>query len=193
MFGMLYRRTMILLALIFAGSSVEAPAANLENILYLDLDWGRVVIELRPDIAPNHVKQIKTLVRAGFYDGVRFHRVIPGFMAQTGDPLTRDETQRNRWGTGGSDQNIDAEFSQTPHVRGTVSMARSSDPNSASSQFFIVTAPSRFLDAQYTVWGRVIEGMDHVDKIASSEKQSGLVDNPSQIKCMMIASGGKCS
>ncbi|MGE0116989.1 MAG: peptidylprolyl isomerase [Dongiaceae bacterium] len=147
---------------------MPAPAADLENTLYLDLQYGRVVIELRPDLAPNHVARIKELVRQGYYDGIVFHRVIPGFMAQTGDPTGT--------GSGGSGQNIAAEFSQEPHVRGTVSMARTPDPDSADSQFFICFADATFLDGQYTVWGKVVEGMEFVDQIAKGdEANNGIV------------------
>ena len=123
---------------------------------------GDVVIKLRPDLAPGHVERIKTLTESGFYDGVLFHRVIPGFMAQGGDPTGR--------GTGGSDlPNLKAEFSGEPHVRGTCSMARTPDPNSANSQFFIVFDDATFLDNQYTVWGQVVEGMEHVDALPKGE------------------------
>jgi len=132
-----------------------------ENILFLDLDYGRVVIRLRPDLAPNHVARIKELARDGFYDGIIFHRVIDGFMAQTGDPTGT--------GTGGSGQKLDAEFNSGSHVRGTCSMARTNDPNSADSQFFIVFDDASYLDGQYTVWGEVVEGMDYVDQIAKGE------------------------
>ena len=132
-----------------------------ENTLYLDLEAGRVVIAMRPDVAPNHVARIKELVREGFYDGVIFHRVIAGFMAQTGDPTGS--------GMGGSGQNIKAEFNNLPHLRGTVSMARAGDPNSADSQFFICFDRSAFLDGDYTVWGRVVGGMEFVDTIALGE------------------------
>jgi peptidylprolyl isomerase len=151
-----------------AVAAMPAPAADLENTLYLDLQYGRVVIELRPDLAPNHVARIKELARQGFYDGIVFHRVIPGFMAQTGDPTGT--------GSGGSGQNIAAEFSQEPHVRGTVSMARTPDPDSADSQFFICFADAAFLDGQYTVWGKVVEGMEFVDQITKGdEANNGLV------------------
>src|SRR5215472_2639350 len=136
-----------LLSLTIAGTAVRA--ADLENTLYLDLKYGRVVIEMRPDLAPNHVKRIKELVRQHFYDGIVFHRVIAGFMAQTGDPTGT--------GMGGSGQNIKAEFSQEHHVRGTVSMARATDPDSADSQFFICFAPAPFLDGKYTIWGQVVQ------------------------------------
>jgi len=146
-----------------------------ENALFLDLEKGRVTIELRPDLAPNHVARIKELAREGFYDGIVFHRVIEGFMAQGGDPT----------GTGmsGSGKNLDAEFSAEPHVRGTCSMARAQDPNSADSQFFIVFGDSRFLDNQYTVWGQVIDGMDHVDAIKRGEP----VQDPDKIVKMQVA------
>ena len=126
---------------------------------------GDVVIKLRPDLAPGHVERIKTLTESGFYDGVLFHRVIPGFMAQGGDPTGR--------GTGGSDlPNLKAEFSREPHVRGTCSMARTPDPNSANSQFFICFDDAGFLDNQYTVWGEVESGMEHVDALPKGEPPS---------------------
>lgn len=154
-----------------------------ENTLYLDLKDGRVVIEMRPDLAPNHVARIKQLVREGFYDGIVFHRVIGGFMAQTGDPT----------GTGshGSGQTIDAEFSDEPHVRGTVSMARTNDINSADSQFFIVFARSKHLDNKYTVWGKVIDGMRAVAKIKRGAQGSGRVTNPDKIIRMQVAADVK--
>jgi len=137
-------------------------AADLENTLILTLENGPVTIQMRPDLAPGHVERIKELVREGFYDGVVFHRVIPGFMAQGGDP--------SGTGRGGSDKpDIKAEFSKEPHVRGVVSMARTPDPNSANSQFFIVFDDATFLDGQYTVWGQVTEGMDHVDALPKGE------------------------
>ena len=138
--------------------------------LTLETTQGNVVIELRPDLAPKHVERIKTLARQGFYDGVPFHRVIEGFMAQTGDPTGT--------GTGGSDlPDLKAEFNAEPHVRGTVSMARTNQPHSANSQFFICFDDARFLDRQYTVWGKVVEGMEHVDKIKRGEP----VANPDKI------------
>src|SRR5689334_20367321 len=136
--------------------------ADLENTLHMDLAGGRVVIELLPKLAPGHVARIKELAREGFYDGVVFHRVIEGFMAQGGDPTGT--------GMGGSKKpDLKAEFSKEPHVRGICSMARSSNPNSANSQFFIVFDDATFLDKQYTVWGKVIEGMDNVDKLSKGE------------------------
>jgi peptidylprolyl isomerase len=129
--------------------------------LVLETTQGRVVVALRPDLAPNHVARIKELVRDGFYDGVVFHRVIDGFMAQTGDPTGT--------GTGGSGQKLKAEFSREPHTRGTVSMARAQSPDSGDSQFFICFEDSPFLNGQYTVWGKVVEGMENVDKIKRGE------------------------
>lgn len=146
-----------------------------ENTIVMDITHGRVVIELRPDLAPNHVARIKELTRSGFYDGIVFHRVIEGFMAQTGDPTGT--------GTGGSGQNIAAEFSQEPHDRGTASMARAQSPDSADSQFFICFDDARFLDGQYTVWGKVTEGMEHVDQIKRGEP----VQDPDQIVKMQVA------
>ena len=137
-------------------------AADPENTLVIETTKGRVVIELRPDLAPKHVERIKQLAREGFYDGIPFHRVIDGFMAQTGCPKGT--------GTGGSKYpNLKAEFNAEPHVRGVCSMARSQSPDSANSQFFIVFDDAGFLDKQYTVWGKVIEGMDNVDKIKRGE------------------------
>ena len=157
----------------------SANAQDMENMLYLDLESGRVVIEMRPDLAPLHVARIKELAREGFYDGVVFHRVIDGFMAQTGDPTGT--------GRGGSGQNLKAEFSDETHVRGTVSMARASSPDSADSQFFIVFADAPWLDGQYTVWGRVVEGMEHVDRIKrGNSNQNGMVTDPDRIERMMM-------
>lgn len=189
MLNVLRARLAAVLALLIAGGAGQAAvAADPENTLYMDLEWGRVVIEMRPTLAPNHVVRIKQLVRQGFYDGVLFHRAIPGFMVQTGDPNTLDPDKRSRWGSGGSGQNIRAEFNSAPHLRGTLSMARAQDPNSADSQFFIVTAASRFLDRNYTVWGRVTSGMEHVDKIAMGTKaNNGQVDNPSKIVRLQVA------
>jgi peptidylprolyl isomerase len=133
-----------------------------ENTLVIETSKGPVVIELRPDLAPKHVERIKKLAREGFYDGIVFHRVIDGFMAQTGCPQGR--------GTGSSSyENLPAEFNAEPHIRGVCSMARAQNPNSANSQFFIVFDDARFLDKQYTVWGKVIEGMENVDKINKGE------------------------
>lgn len=146
-----------------------------ENTLVMDIDHGRVVIELKPDLAPGHVARIKELAREGFYDGIVFHRVIEGFMAQSGDPTGT--------GAGGSGKKLPAEFSDAPHVRGTASMARAQNPDSADSQFFICFGDAGFLDGQYTVWGQVIEGMEHVDKIKRGEP----VQNPDRIVQMRVA------
>jgi len=158
-------------------------AQDLENLLYLELKDGRVVIEMRPDIAPLHVARIKELVKQKFYDGLTFHRVIDGFMAQTGDPAGT--------GAGGSGKKIKAEFSKESHVRGTVSMARNGfDVNSGDSQFFICFADASFLDGQYTIWGKVIEGMELVDKIKRGDpNDNGSVKNPDKIISMRLASG----
>ena len=158
----------------------DTEAADLENTIYLELKDGRVVIELLPELAPNHVKRIKELSRAGFYDGIVFHRVIEGFMAQTGDPT----------GTGGGGSNkpdLKAEFSSERHLRGVVSMARSRNPNSANSQFFIVFDDASWLDNQYTVWGRVTSGMEFVDQIKKGHPRSGEVDDPDKIVSMKVA------
>ena len=150
-------------------------ASDPENTLVLETTKGRVVIALRPDLAPGHVERIKTLARKGFYDGVAFHRVIEGFMAQTGCP--------HGTGTGGSDlPDLKAEFNAEPHVRGTVSMARTNQPNSANSQFFICFDDARFLDNKYTVWGKVVEGMENVDKIKRGEP----VRDPDRIVSMRV-------
>jgi len=147
-----------------------------ENTLLLETSKGSVVIECLPDLAPGHVAHIKELAREGFYDGVVFHRVIDGFMAQGGDPTGT--------GTGGSSKpNLKAEFNAEPHVRGVCSMARSGHPDSANSQFFIVFDDARFLDKQYTAWGRVIDGMDNVDKFERGEP----VPNPDKIVTMKVA------
>ncbi|MFN4089579.1 MAG: peptidylprolyl isomerase [Alphaproteobacteria bacterium] len=160
--------------------TAQAGASDPENTLYLETQTGRVVIEMRPDLAPKHVEQIKSLTRKGFYDGVVFHRVIDGFMAQTGDPTGT--------GMGGSGNKLAAEFSREPHVRGTASMARAQDPNSADSQFFIVFAPAPFLDGQYTVWGKVTEGMEHIDQVKKGDQRNnGVVSNPDRIVSMRVA------
>jgi peptidylprolyl isomerase len=152
---------------------------NKENIILMELKDGTVVIELLPEIAPNHVARIKELANQGFYNGVKFHRVIDGFMAQTGDPTGT--------GMGGSGKNLKAEFNSTPHTRGAVSMARASSPDSADSQFFIVLADSNFLDKQYTVFGRVISGMEYVDNIKKgNSNQNGTVENPDIIIKMTL-------
>lgn len=176
------RRLLLLIGSVlgfFSLANGAGAASDKENMIYLELKDGRVVIELLPELAPNHVARIKELTRQGFYDGIVFHRVIEGFMAQTGDPTGT--------GTGGSGKKLDAEFSAESHVRGIVSMARSQEPNSADSQFFIVFDDASFLDQQYTVWGRVTEGMDLVDKIKKGHPRSGSVDDPDKIISMKVA------
>jgi len=155
-------------------------AADLENTLYLDLKDGRVTIALRPDLAPGHVARIKELARQKFYDGIVFHRVIDGFMAQTGDPTGT--------GMGGSGQKLKAEFSRAKHGRGTCSMARSQMPDSADSQFFICFDDANFLDGKYTVWGEVTDGMEHVDAIKKGDSDdNGRVDEPDRILSLRVA------
>nr|WP_108663114.1 peptidylprolyl isomerase [Acuticoccus kandeliae] len=166
-------------------TSAHAATLDPENTLILELEDGQVVIELLPDLAPNHVERLKTLARQGFYDGVPFHRVIPGFMAQTGDPTGT--------GAGGSDlPDLDAEFNREPHVRGIVSMARTSDPNSANSQFFIMFDSAPSLNGQYTVFGRVVDGMNHIDNLnAGTMQNNGAVRNPDKILKARVAADGQ--
>lgn len=153
---------------------------DLENTLYMDLPKGRVTVELRPDLAPQHVARIKELTREGFYDGTPFHRVIEGFMAQGGDPTGT--------GTGGSKKsNLRAEFSKEKHVRGTCSMARSSSPDSANSQFFICFNEASWLNGQYSVWGKVAQGMEHIDALKRGEP----VQNPDRIVKMQVAADAR--
>ncbi len=156
-----------------------ADQPDLENRLYLEIEGGRVVIDLRPDLAPNHVARIKELVREEFYNGIVFHRVIAGFMAQTGCPKGE--------GTGGSGKKLKAEFSKEPHIRGTCSMARAADPNSGDSQWFICFATTPHLDGQYTVWGQVVDGMDHVDAIKKGTGGNGAVKDPDRIITLRVA------
>ncbi len=172
------------LALMLAAASPassQQTRADPQNTVYLDTKDGRITIRLRPDLAPKHVEQIKTLTKQGFYDGIVFHRVIEGFMAQTGDPTGT--------GTGGSKlPNIPAEFTQTPFRRGSVGMARSSSPNSANSQFFICYDGCGSLTGQYTLFGEVVSGMDVVDKIKKgSSANNGQVSNPDKIVKMQLA------
>lgn len=171
----------IVLAMSDRFADAKKIETNLENTIYLDLKDGRVVIRMLPNIAPKHCKRIKELVRQGFYNGLTFHRVIDGFMAQGGDPLGN--------GTGGSGKNILAEFTHKySHKRGAVSMARASDPNSADSQFFIVLEDSTYLDGQYTIWGYVVDGMEFVDNIKKGDVlNNGLVREPDKIIKMSIA------
>ena len=167
---------MMLLIWLLLLTNVLGAAEMTENtnpIIVMELDSGQVVIRTRPDLAPKHVDRIVELVNDKFYDGLTFHRVIDGFMAQGGDPVGN--------GTGGSGQKIEAEFSDAKHVRGTVSMARSQDPNSADSQFFICFEESPWLDGQYTVWGEVIDGMEYVDLLKRGHHQTGEVDQPDKI------------
>lgn len=170
---------------LLAPAAPAAPAQDLQHTVYLDTKDGRITIKLRPDLAPKHVAQIETLTKRGFYDGVVFHRVIDGFMAQTGDPTGT--------GTGKSDlPDIPAEFSAEPFKRGTVGMARSRDPNSANSQFFICFADAPFLNKQYTVVGEVTSGMDVVDKIKKGDKAAnGQVADPDKIVKMRLAAGAE--
>ncbi len=168
------------------SDAVTAQAAqDPENTLYMDLTYGRVVIQLRPDLAPHHVERVKTLARQGFYDGTPFHRVIDGFMAQGGDPTGT--------GTGGSKlPDLKAEFTNAAHfLRGTVGAARTQDPDTANSQFFICFAPAPFLDGQYTIWGQVVSGMEFVDKIKKGAGSSGSVSNPDKIVHLRVAADVK--
>jgi peptidylprolyl isomerase len=184
----MYRRHFVASLPLAAGLSSAAfaqPKPDLENTLYLDLKQGRVVIQLFPDLAPNHVERIKTLARQGFYDNTPFHRVIEGFMAQGGDPTGT--------GTGGSKlPDLKAEFTTKRHfLRGICAMARTSDPNSANSQFFIMFAPAPHLDGQYTIWGQVTQGMEFVDQIKRGSGGGGTVTNPDRIVHMRVAADVK--
>ena len=175
------RSLIIIMGVTMAMESTDATAAtDPENMLVLELKDGTVLIEMLPEVAPKHVARIKELVRQGFYDGLVFHRVMDGFMAQTGDPDGN--------GTGGSGQKLPAEFSDEPFVRGTVGMARAQNPNSGDSQFFICFDDAQFLNGQYTVWGRVVEGMDAVDMIkkAPAGRQSGMVDDPDRMISLKV-------
>ena len=175
------RRHAVLGLALSAALAFAAPAQAGENTVNLETKDGKITIELRPEIAPKHVKQLKTLLSHGFYDGLKFHRVIDGFMVQTGDPKGN--------GTGGSSlPNIPAEFSSAPFKRGTVGMARSGDPNSANSQFFICLGDSEFLNNNYTVVGVVTSGMDVIDKIKKGSKSNnGSVQDPDKIVKMTLA------
>jgi peptidylprolyl isomerase len=155
--------SLLLAALACVGTAhAQAPKADPANTLVIELKTGRVLVQLRPDLAPKHVERVKRLAKEGFYDGIKFHRVIDGFMAQTGDPTGT--------GTGGSKYgNLPAEFTPTAFERGTIGAARTNDPNSANSQFFICFTHVPHLNGKYTVWGKVIEGMQHVDQIAKGE------------------------
>ncbi len=167
------------------GTAVTPEKLDPENTVYMDLKSGRVVIQLRPDLAPNHVARVKMLCREGFYDNTPFHRVIPGFMAQGGDPTGS--------GQGGSKYpDLKAEFTNAAKfVRGTVGAARTNDPDSANSQFYIMFAPSPHLDGQYTIWGQVVSGMQFVDAIKSGAPGSGSVTDPDRIVHMRVAADVK--
>lgn len=168
--------TMLVVALLLSAQMAfaQAPKPDPKNTLVLELKSGKVLIQLRPDLAPKHVERVRQLAKDGFYDGVKFHRVIAGFMAQSGDPTGT--------GTGGSKYgNLPAEFSKEPFARGTIGAARTANPDSANSQFFITFADTAHLNGQYTVWGKVVEGMDNVDKIKKGEPGSGKVSDPDTI------------
>jgi peptidyl-prolyl cis-trans isomerase B (cyclophilin B) len=159
-----------------------------DEVAVLDTEKGKIVLMFFPDKAPNHVKNFLDLAKKGFYDGTRFHRTIPGFMIQGGDPNTKQD-DKSSWGQGGSGKNIDAEFNDIHHVAGIVSMARASDPNSASSQFFIVVGDAGFLDGQYTAFGKVVEGQDVADAIVAlpnSGPPSNTAVNPVKVKSIKI-------
>ena len=184
----MFRRTMLACCLavltitpVLAQDAQPAPALDPQNTVYLDLPSGRVVIRLRPDLAPKHVARVKQLCRDGFYDGTPFHRVIEGFMAQGGDPTGTGE--------GGSKYpNLPAEFSNEAHfLRGTVGAARSQNPDSANSQFYIMFAPAPHLDGQYTIWGQVTDGMEHIDQIKRGSGGSGSVKDPDRVVSAKLA------
>jgi peptidylprolyl isomerase len=169
-----------LVSALLAAAASAAPITDPQNTLIMQLKTGRVVIQMRPDLAPRTVLRVKQLVRQGFYDGTPFHRVIDGFMAQGGDPTGT--------GMGGSGFKLAAEFSAEPHLRGTVSMARAKGFDSADSQFFICLAPAPKLDGKYTVWGEVIDGMEHVDEIKKGDEgKDGMVTNADRIVWMKVA------
>ena len=175
----------VMSALVALSAAPQAQTLDPENTLYLETKFGRTVIKLRPDLAPNHVARIKKLAREGFYNNIKFHRVIPGFMAQTGDPTGT--------GTGNSSYpDLKAEFSLTPYERGTVGMARTAQSNdTANSQFFITYARSSFLNGKYTVFGEVVSGMEHIDKLRKGKDQSGMVTNPDIMKSLRVAADVK--
>jgi cyclophilin family peptidyl-prolyl cis-trans isomerase len=190
----MFRSICLMAALLFALATPEAEAVDIkdpENTLVIELTSGEVVIEMLPDVAPLHVERIKTLARAGEYDNVAFHRVIEGFMAQTGDVEFGDMENgfnAGRAGTGGSNlPDVAAEFSSVPFDRGAAGMARSQSPNSANSQFFIMFDAGHFLNNQYTVWGRVISGMEHVDNIKRGAQGSGTVTDPDRMIKVRVA------
>ena len=167
----------------FNSNSNSSDNMSDRQIAVIETNFGNIVIQLFPDVAPGHVENFVKLAQDGFYDGSTFHRVIPGFMIQGGDPNSKDEDRSND-GQGGPGFTINAEFSDVPHKRGILSMARAQDPNSAGSQFFIVVKDSNFLDGQYTVFGEVIEGMDVADKIVNVKRDGN--DNPLEKVTMKV-------
>ena len=181
------KKIALVLSALLLSSTLSVAQANLDpqNTIYLDLKDGRVVIKLRPDLAPKHVEQVKALTKRGFYNGIVFHRVISGFMAQTGDPTGT--------GMGGSDlPNIAAEFSKEPYKRGSVGMARSQSPNSANSQFYLCFDGCGSLTGQYTLWGDIVSGMEFVEKIKKgSDSDNGKVTNPDKIIRMQLMADAK--
>ncbi|MFV0475229.1 MAG: peptidylprolyl isomerase [Pikeienuella sp.] len=179
----------VLFVAVLALTSTEARAVDESNTLIIELKTGEVKIELLPDVAPKHAERLRTLAKEGAYDGVAFHRVIEGFMAQTGDVEFGKGSNTSRMGTGGSNYpDLPAEFSKIPFERGTVGMARSQSPNSANSQFFIMFEEGSFLNGQYTVVGRVTEGMNHVDNIKmGSRAANGAVDDPDRMVSVRLA------
>jgi peptidylprolyl isomerase len=182
----LFTALALALALTAPSLATAASALDPQNTLIMDTTKGRVLIQLRPDLAPNHVARVKTLTKQGFYDGTPFHRVIPGFMAQGGDPTGT--------GRGGSKlPNLKAEFSNANFGRGTIGAARGNDPNSANSQFFICFKDCSFLNGQYTIWGQVVQGMENVDKLAAGDPNvnDGQVAHPDKIIKMQIAADAK--
>ena len=178
----------VLAALICAVPAIAQPlpaGLDPQNTILIDTKYGRIVIKLRPDLAPKHVERIKILAREKYYDNVPFHRVIAGFMAQTGDGQNGD-------GTGGSKYpNVPAEFTSTPFMRGVVGMARTNDPNSATSPFFIMYGDGSFLNGKYTVIGQVVSGMEAVDKLKKGEGQSGAVNDPDRMLKVQVAADAK--
>jgi peptidylprolyl isomerase len=178
----------VLAALVCGASAFAQPlpaGVDPQNALLIETKYGRIVIKLRPDLAPKHVERLKTLARDKFYDNVPFHRVITGFMAQTGDGEKGDGTGGSKYG------NLPAEFSSTPFVRGVVGMARTSNPNSANSQFFIVTGQASHLNGMYTVVGEVVAGMDVLDKIKKGDPRSGSVPDPDVMLKVQVAADAK--
>ena len=155
-----------------AAAAVPATTTDTNDVAVITTSLGVMVVEFYPDVAPHHVANFEKLARSGFYDGTAFHRVIPGFMIQGGDPNTKDDTKKDSWGMGGPGYTIDAEFNAKHHARGILSMARTSDPNSAGSQFFICHGDAGSLDGQYTVFGNLIKGFDVLDKIATTPTET---------------------